>query len=82
MKSLIVGIARAGIPNVLLLNPEARHISMCGSRPEVTFAIDSLQDELVTVLEELGYNDNDPSITSKTISYFQKLPLWNNFPHR
>ncbi|HTE24164.1 CHAT domain-containing protein [Flavitalea sp.] len=73
MNSLIVGIARTGTANGFLLNPETRYISMCGSKPEITFSIDCRQDEFVSFIEDLRYNDNDPSITSKAIRYFQKL---------
>jgi hypothetical protein len=73
MKSLILGIARAGTPNNYLLNEDTRYISMFGNKPEVTFSIHCGHDQLIEKISKLRYNDADPSSAEEAITFFQKL---------
>jgi len=73
MKSLIIGIARTGSPNNFVLNPDTRYISMCGSKPEVSFSIDCGQYDFIRMVNGLRYTDADPEASSGAISFFNHL---------
>src|SRR5689334_18103444 len=73
MNSLIIGVARTGTPNDFVLNPELRYISLCGSNPEVTFSIDCGQHRFFEVINQLRYDDSDPSASAEAISFFERL---------
>lgn len=73
MKSLIIGIARTGSPHDFVLNPEHRYISMCGNKPEVSFSINCGQHRFLQMVNELRYDDADPSSSAEPVSFFQDL---------
>ena len=73
MKSLIIGIARTGSQNDFVLNQDTRYISMCGSKPEVSFSIGCGQFEFLKMINDLRYRDADPDSSSEAIAYFTQL---------
>lgn len=73
MKSLNIGIARAGTPNNYLLNEDTRYISMFGNKPEVTFSIPFGHDKLIEKIGKLRYNEADPSSAEESIAFFQRV---------
>jgi hypothetical protein len=73
MNSLIIGIARTGTAYNYVLNTDTKYISMCGSKPEVSFSIDCGQDQFIKVINGLRYDDADPGSSAEAISFFQNL---------
>ncbi len=73
MKSLIIGIARTGSPHNFVLNAETKYISMCGTKPEVSFSIDCGQSDFLKLINDLRYNDPDPDTSLRAISSFETL---------
>ncbi len=73
MKSLIIGISRPGDADDVLLSPDQKYVSRCGSRPEVTFSINCKQVLFYENIQMLRYVDGDPSSSAGAISFFEKL---------
>lgn len=73
MKSLIIGIARTGSPHNFVLNEDTKYISMCGTKPEVSFSINCGQSDFLKMISGLRYNDADPDASAGAISFFEKL---------
>jgi hypothetical protein len=73
MNTITIGIVRPGKANNFVLNSETKYVAMCGTKPEVSFSIDCEQDEFLRGIDGLRYKDADPSASSESIDYMQKL---------
>lgn len=71
MRSLIIGIARTGERNDYVLNADLPYISMCGTKPEVTFRINCGQAKLNQQLNQMRYVHG--SDRQAAITFFEKL---------
>lgn len=73
MKSLIIGIVRPGTTSDFVLNTDTKYVSLCGTKPEVSFSIDCGQYKFLELINGLRYQDADPSTAEQPISALQEL---------